>query len=113
MSLVADSISVATARMRSRKPTDSSRWWRKCWNCFSSRVAEGEEGGGSAWDSPSAIGEESEEEEEQQRVGKSGGRRLRSEARDVGMAVWIGERRERGGWGLGLGFMEREKEKEK
>lgn len=86
MSLVADSISVATARMRSRKPTDSSRWWRKCWNCFSSRVAEGEGGVGGAWDSPSAIGEE-EEEEEQQRVRKSGGRRLRSEAREVGMAV--------------------------
>lgn len=94
---------MATARMRSRKPTDSSRWWRKSWNCFS-RVVEGE---GGAWASPSAI-------EGQQRVAESGGgRRLWIEVREVGKVLRRrGERRVRGGWGLGLGFMEREREKQ-
>lgn len=41
MSRVADSISMATARMRSLKLPDSSSWTRKSSNCFSSAGAEG------------------------------------------------------------------------
>ena len=34
MSLVADSIAIAMARTRSRRPPDSSSWHRKLSNCF-------------------------------------------------------------------------------
>jgi hypothetical protein len=59
MSLVVDSISITTARMRSRRLPDSSSWRRKSSNCFSSEAEEGD-----AWASPPAI-------EEEQRVGES------------------------------------------
>ena len=66
MSLVVESISVATARIRSRKFPESSRWCRKSSNCFSSLSEVGE---GGAWASPSgAVVIDVAELREQQRI---------------------------------------------
>lgn len=107
-----DSISTATARIRSRKFPESSRCCRKSSNCFSIFWVIGEEGTPVSTSAPGVIVREEMESKDEQRIEASRTTAVFLQLLKLRMRwelTGINGRGKRWG-GLGLGFKERESE---